>query len=79
MNKQIFLKIGLVLMPIIVMWSSGFAFVPIMFTLSPPTVTHPGTFVTIESAHQLPYFGSYVVLALSIYLSIKLWIKYIKE
>lgn len=79
MNKRIFLKLGLVLMPIIIMWSSEFVFVTIMFLFSPPAVTRSGTFVTVESVHQLPYFGSYVVLALGIYLSIKLWTRYVKE
>ena len=79
MNKRIFLKIGIVVMPIIIMWFMEFVFVTVMMFLGPPIITGPGTSMTFNSTHQLPYFGSYVVLALSIFLSIKLWNKYIKE
>ncbi|MGY5147905.1 MAG: hypothetical protein ACW9W4_07900 [Candidatus Nitrosopumilus sp. bin_7KS] len=74
-----FLKIGIIVLPIIIMWLSGWAYVSVSILLHPPVLSmmmEEGG-MTFSRSNQLPYLGSYVVLGLSIYLSIKLWIKYI--
>lgn len=70
MNKQIFLKVGIVVMPIIIMWLSGWAYVSLMMVLHPPVLSMMGGegSMTFNISNQLPYLGSYVVLGLSIYL-----------
>lgn len=78
MSKTL-LKIGIVVLPIIIMWSSGWAYFSLMMFLHPPMLSMmmEEGIMTLSRSTQLPYLGSYVVLGLSIYLSIKLWIKYI--
>lgn len=76
MNKT-FLKIGIIVLPIIIMWFSGWVYVFLMMFLYPPALSMTEESMSISLSNQLPYLGSYVVLGLSIYLSIKLWIKYI--
>ncbi len=75
--KKTFLKIGIIVLPIIIMWLSGWVYVFLMMFLHTPVLSMMGESMTISMSNQLPYLGSYVVLGLSIYLSIKLWIKYI--
>lgn len=79
MSKTL-LKIGLVVTPIIIMWFSGWVYVSLMMFLYPPMLSlQQEGGMSISMSNQLPYFGSYVVLGLAIYLSIKLWIRYIHE
>jgi hypothetical protein len=80
MNKTL-LKIGLIILPVFIYWFSGWAFVSMMIFLSLPTIPfgHEMESISMSRSYQLPYFGSYVVLSLSIYLSITLWIKYVKN
>lgn len=81
MIKQVLLKIGLIIMPIIVWLSFGILSSSSLNLLMPPPepIQYIGTAEGYEISYNLSPFYGYAVLALCIYVSIKGWIKYVAQ
>ena len=80
MNK-IPLKIALIIMPIAVWWTSGMLLVSgiSMFMQPPINLHYSGSSTDVSFSYSLTPFYGYAILCLSIYASIKLWVKYIEN
>ncbi len=79
MNKPL-LKFAIVIMPIFAWWSSGWIIGSMTASFLFSKVSHnidSGNGYNIVMASMSPIIG-FVILGIMIYVSIKLWIKYIK-